>query len=166
MVPAIIFAHIWGVLELTALGSFRRTLRIHTFLLAIATGLYLCEPMAMLLQYSWITLFAKLTGSSAHEVLGVGGYTVDPFMEELIKVLPVVLLLLIPTIRRQCSITDCILIAAATGAGFGLAEELFRYSGEVYHVNITDSGWNITGPGSPFVPGLRCMCCWAARESM
>jgi RsiW-degrading membrane proteinase PrsW (M82 family) len=127
MIVAMIFASVWGLVQLGLLGSFGRTLRLRTIFLGVAVGLYACAPFALLLQLTWIHSAAWLTGTPAHVLVEVGAYSIDPFIEEIVKVLPIVVLLALPAIRRQWSITDCVLVGAALGAGFGLAENLFRF---------------------------------------
>jgi len=75
-------------------------------------------------------------------------------IEELVKVMPLVaLIVIIPAVRRQWSVADCILIGAATGSGFGLAEDLFRYSGAVNRSMPVNGGWQLAVNLSlPIVP--------------
>jgi hypothetical protein len=149
-----VFAHVWSVLQLAALGTLTRTVRVRTLLLAIAVGLYTCSIAAVALQCAWTRLVGSLAGAQLYAVVSVASYTLDPFIEELVKVLPVaILLVLIRTVREQWSFTDCVLVGAASGSGFGLAENLFRYSGAVRHAVPTSEGWsvavNITPPAIP-----------------
>ncbi len=70
------------------------------------------------------------------------------------KLLPLALLMLIPAIRRQWSITDCVLIAAATGSGFGLTEHVFRYASYPHTAHAVSGGWMVPpGFNRVFVPG-------------
>ena len=156
MILAMVFAHIWGVLELVILGTLARTVRVRTVLIAIAVGLYFCAPLAIGLQVAWTRPVAHLPGEHLGAVVRVASYTLDPFIEELVKVLPLALMiLLIPNVRRQLSMTDCVLIGAAAGSGFGLAENLFRYSGDVYRTFSVSGGWEIRGGFyAPTVPSL------------
>ncbi len=54
MIVALVFAHVWGVIQLVVLGSLTRTMRVRTVLMALAVGLYLCAPLSVLLQMAWI----------------------------------------------------------------------------------------------------------------
>jgi hypothetical protein len=47
MIVALVFAHVWGVLQLIALASLTRTVRVRTVLMALAVGLYVCAPLAV-----------------------------------------------------------------------------------------------------------------------
>ena len=69
MIVAIVFAHVWGVLQLIALGSFARTIRIRTALAAMAAGLYACATVALLMQFAWILPAARITGAPLGDVI-------------------------------------------------------------------------------------------------
>src|SRR5229473_1367428 len=156
MILAIVFAHVWGVLELVALGTLTRTIRARTALAAIAAGLYTCSLSAILLQITWTRPFARLTGIPLFRVTTLASYTLDPFIEELVKVAPLLILIhVIPAVRRQWSTADCILIGASAGSGFGLAENLFRYSGVVSRAISVKGGWELPiNLSAPTVPSL------------
>jgi hypothetical protein len=98
MIIAIVFAQLWGVVQLIVLGSPARTIRARTAFTAMAAGLYACAPLAVLLQLAWTRPAAWLTGASIHNLVGTAAYTFDPFIEEIVKVLPVAILLTIPVI--------------------------------------------------------------------
>lgn len=155
MLLAVIFAHVWGVLQLLVLGSFAKTTRTRTVLAAMAVGFFACAPLAVLLQVTWIRAAASLSGAYIGGVVQTASYTFDPFMEEALKVLPLLLLLRLPAMRRQCSITDCVLIAAATGSGFGLAEFLYAVGTAPSQATPIEGGW-ILGIGLwlPVVPSM------------
>jgi RsiW-degrading membrane proteinase PrsW (M82 family) len=156
MILAIAFAHVWGVIQLVVLGSLSRTVRVRTVLAALTVGLYAIGPLTVFLQLGWIHVAASLLGTPAAHIQSIASYTVDPFLEEALKLLPLaMLLLLIPTVRRQWSVTDCVLIAAATGSGYGLAENLYRYAGSPDSAHTIAAGWAIViGRHTLFVPGI------------
>jgi RsiW-degrading membrane proteinase PrsW (M82 family) len=155
MVISLVVAHLWGVLQLIVLGSFARTVRVRTVYAAMAAGLYLCAPATVALQVALTRIAASSLGMSVPEVVSIAGYTLDPFIEELTKVVPLSLLLLVPLFRRQWSFTDCVLIGAATGAGFGLAEDLYRFGGSADHAQSIAGGWALVFSGDYLlVPGL------------
>lgn len=141
MTLAIIFAHVWGVLQLVVLGSLRRTSQLSTILIAIPAGVYGCALGAVLLQIAWTRPISWLPFFALAEVVKVASYTLDPLIEEVIKVLPLVFLLRLRNIRHQWSLTDCILIGAALGSGFGLAEALFRFSTAAGKAREMPFGW-------------------------
>ena len=155
MILAIVFAQAWGVIQLIVLGTLARTVRVRTVLAAMAVGLYAIGPLTVILQLSWIRVVAAIAGKSVIEMTGVASYTVDPFIEEALKLLPLVLLMLIPAVRRQWSLTDCVLIAAAVGSGYGLAEHLYRYASVPDMSQGVSGGWAIPfGRITPMVPGI------------
>ncbi len=146
MILSIVAAHAWGVLQLIILASLARTVRIRTVYAAMAVGLYLVVPLTVVLQASWTGLLAPLLDMSAPELVRIASHTLDPFVEELMKLLPLTLLLLVPTFRRQWSFTDLVLIGAATGAGFGLAEDLYRFGGSAERAEGIAGGWALLFP--------------------
>jgi hypothetical protein len=156
MILAIAFAHVWGVIQLIVLGSLSRTIRVRTVLAALTVGLYAIGPLTVFLQLGWIHLAASLLGTPVAQIQSIASYTVDPFLEEALKLLPLaMLLLLIPTVRRQWSVVDCVLIAAATGSGYGLAENLYRYAGSPHSAHGIAGGWAIViGRHALLVPGI------------
>jgi RsiW-degrading membrane proteinase PrsW (M82 family) len=147
MVISLVVAHLWGVLQLIVLASFARTVRVRTVYAAMAAGLYLCAPVTAALQVALTKIIASSMGMSIPEVVRIAGYTLDPFIEELAKVLPLSLLLMVPLFRRQWSFSDCVLIGAATGAGFGLAEDLYRFGGSADHAQSIAGGWALVFSG-------------------
>jgi RsiW-degrading membrane proteinase PrsW (M82 family) len=151
MIIALVFAHVWSVVQMCILGSVGRTIRMRTVLAALTVGLYACAPLAVLVQVAWTRTAASLMGLPLPGVVRIASYTIDPFLEEIIKVLPLAALLMIPVIRRQWSLTDCVLVGAASGAGFGLAEELYRYSMSAAGAHAIASGW-VLAIGKNVVP--------------
>jgi len=142
VILAIVFAHVWGILQLIVLGSFARTVRVRTTLAAMAAGLYACAPVAVLLELAWTRPVASVTGAPLSDIMRMASYTTDPFMEEFVKVLPLaILLVVVRVIRRQWSITDCVLVGAALGSGFGLAEDLYRFSAAPANAVWIGGGW-------------------------
>jgi hypothetical protein len=155
MIIAIAFAYIWGVVQLIVLGSLARTVRARTVFTALLVGLYACAPLTLLIQSTWTQPAMWLTDISLYSLLGIARHSLNPFVEEFVKLLPLVVLLTVPMIRRQWSITDCVLVAAATGSGFGLAEDLYRYGASSDHANAVSGGWILaTNIALPTVPSL------------
>jgi RsiW-degrading membrane proteinase PrsW (M82 family) len=158
MVISLVVAHLWGVLQLILLASFARTVRVRTVYAALAAGLYLCAPVTAALQVALTRIVASSMDMSVPELVHVAGYTLDPFVEELAKILPLSLLLMVPLFKRQWSFTDCVLIGAATGAGFGLAEDLYRFGGSADHAQSIAGGWALVFSGDYLlVPGIGHM---------
>src|SRR5689334_12609820 len=128
MIPLMVIAQFYGVLQLVILGSPTRTIRWRVVLLAFLAGVTVCVPLALLLEMVWTRLFAGMTHQSFIDALDIAGYSVDPFIEEVVKLLPLMIACLIPAVRRQLGLVDIILICAALGAGFGLTEFILNMS--------------------------------------
>ncbi len=153
LVPAI-----WGVLQLAVLGSLSRSVRVSTGLLGIAAGLYGCGLLAVLLELGWTSLYAGLSGSSRSDVVQVASYTVDPVIEEVVKVLPLLLAwLLARRLARGLGLVDHLILGGAFGAGFGLLESVMRWgSVRTMAMSIPDSGYIVSASlgGSVTVPSI------------
>jgi hypothetical protein len=101
---------------------------------------------------------SALTHTSLATLVNTASYTVDPVIEEVLKVLPLVLLgLLLPGVRRQLGFTDYLLIGAATGAGFGLFESLMRFGTVRALTTSVEEGYLVQASmgGSVVVPRVR-----------
>ncbi len=117
------------VLQLAVLGSFARSVRMTTLLMAIGVGFYFCGTLAVLLQVGWTRAVAAGTDWSLGTIVEKASYTADPVIEEVIKLVPLVLLGWWWTAgRRQLGLTDHLLAGAALGVGFELFESALRYS--------------------------------------
>ncbi|MFE7166316.1 hypothetical protein [Streptomyces sp. NPDC057616] len=82
-------------------------------------------------------------------------YTVAPWVEELIKLAPLLLAGLSLKIRRQWGLTDFVLLGAALGAGLGLLEAVLRYGLDAHRAIPRGGGWVIPDSLSPpYVPSL------------
>jgi uncharacterized protein YjbI with pentapeptide repeats/RsiW-degrading membrane proteinase PrsW (M82 family) len=147
----------YGVLQLAVLGWLTRSVRVGTLLLAVAVGVYGCATVAVLLELIYTRGLAILSGASVGTVARTAGYTVAPFAEEAVKVLP---LILAPVLLRRCRVqwglTDYVLLGGAIGAGFGLVEALLRYGGRTERaIPDPQGGWAVPLGLSPqHVPGL------------
>jgi hypothetical protein len=147
------FAAVWGVLQLAVLGSATRSVRAGTLLLAVGAGLYGCGVAAVTVQYAWTRLAAAVSGEPLYEVVRGAAYTVDPFVEETVKVVPLLVLAAHARTRRQRGLTDHVLLGAAVGAGFGLLEALVRYGSRAGSAVGVPGGWLLPlSLSPPFVP--------------
>jgi hypothetical protein len=147
MVVMIVIAQLYGVLQLAVLGWAARSVRWRVLVVGVLAGLYGASVLALLLQETWTRAFAALTGTPLFTVTRIAGYTVDPFIEEITKLLPVVLVYWIfTTVRRQWGATDLVLACAAVGSGFGLAEQLLRFSDDPDRaIAYPGGGWALPG---------------------
>jgi hypothetical protein len=159
---AMAFAACWGVLQLAVLGWGTRSVRAGTLLLAVAAGCYGCAVLAFALEFAWTRVVAAVTGASVTSAVRTAGYTVDPFVEEAVKVLPLVVAVLLLRGRRPWALTDFVLLGAATGAGFGLLEALARFGHRTADAAGVGDGWLLpTATDPPLVPGpLTTLTSW------
>lgn len=154
MVVLMAAAAIWGVLQLFLLSSLTRSVRLSTVLGAFALGVYGCGVLAALVELAYTRTMADHSGRVLAEVVKTTSYTVAPWVEELVKVAPLLLIGLHVKVRRQCGVADFTVLGAALGAGFGLLESVLRYSLDVKRAIPRDGGWVIPDSLSPpFVPG-------------
>lgn len=147
-------AALWGALQLFVLAWPTRSVRLSTLLLAFAVGVYGCGLGAALLELAYTRTMADESGRALAEVVRTTSYTVAPWVEELVKATPLLLIGLSAKVRRQWGIADFTVLGAALGAGFGLLESLLRYSLDAHRSIARDGGWVIPDSLSPpFVPG-------------
>lgn len=148
MALAVLFAHWYGLLQLYLLATFRRSITLRTLFSAFMLGLAVVAPLTLFVQQLWLRAFLEIaplfgTRIFKYEVDLVAPYTVDPFIEEVLKALPILLLLKLPFTKRQLGVVDSILLGAAIGAGFGFAENLIRVSVWSAQAASTSTGWQI-----------------------
>src|SRR5690349_11099834 len=87
---AMAFAAFWGVLQLAVLGWGARSVRVGTLVLVLGAGFYACGVLAIGLELAWTRLAAALGGGSVADAVRLSGYTMSPVIEELVKILPLV----------------------------------------------------------------------------
>ncbi|MFC7619196.1 PrsW family glutamic-type intramembrane protease [Microlunatus sp. GCM10028923] len=159
-----IIAACYGVIQLAALGSATRSVRVSTLLLAAMAGAYACGAVALIGELGWTHLVALITGEPLYEVIKTASHTVDPFIEELVKVLPLILIaLLARRLQKQWGVTDYLLLGAAIGTGFAWMEAMLRFAGDASQAFADSSGGfllpslappQITGVGPTLVSWL------------
>ncbi|WP_369394993.1 RNase A-like domain-containing protein [Streptomyces sp. CG1] len=148
-------AAVWGVLQLVAVSWPTRSVRLSTVLLALAVGVYGCGVATALVELAYTRLYADQSGQSLITVVNTTSYTVAPWVEELIKVSPLLLAGLSLKVRRQWALTDFVVLGAALGGGFGLLEGVLRYGLDANRAIARGGGWIIPDSLSPpYVPGL------------
>jgi hypothetical protein len=149
-------AAVWGVLQLFAVSWPTRSVRLSTVLLALAVGVYGCGVVTALVQLAYTRAYADQSGQPLLTVVNTTSYTVAPWVEELIKVSPLLLAGLSPKVRRQWCLTDFVVLGAALGGGFGLLEGVLRYGLDADRAIPRGGGWIIPDSLSPpYVPGLE-----------
>lgn len=124
-----VIAAIVSVTQLAVLGSWGRSLRISTLLQGIAVGFLVCGFATVTIQFAWTRIAAALTSTPVYDIQRFAAWTIDPFLEEIFKVAPLLLLVVWrPRIQRQLGYTDHLLYGAALGMGFELLEAALRFA--------------------------------------
>lgn len=118
-------AAVWGVLQLFAVSWPTRSVRLSTVLLALAVGVYGCGVATALVELAYTRFYADQSGQSLIMVVNTTSYTVAPWVEELIKVSPLLLAGLSVKVRRQWGLTDFVVLGAALGGGSGCWRRYF-----------------------------------------
>ncbi|MFB7560716.1 CdiA C-terminal domain-containing protein [Streptomyces brevispora] len=155
MALLMVAAAVWGVVQLFALAWPTRSVRLSTVLLALMVGVYGCGVVVALVEVAYTRLYADGSGLPVAEVVGTTSYTVAPWVEELIKLCPLLLAGLYAKVRRQWGLADFVVLGSALGAGFGLLEALLRFAAEAKRaIPRAHGGWVIPdGLSPPYVPG-------------
>ncbi|MGW2998696.1 PrsW family glutamic-type intramembrane protease [Streptomyces sp. NPDC001155] len=143
------------MLQLFAVSWPTRSVRLSTVLLAFAVGVYGCGVATALMELAYTRIYANQSEQSLVTVVNTTSYTVAPWVEELIKVSPLLLAGLSLKVRRQWGLTDFVVLGAALGGGFGLLEAVLRYGLDANRAITRGGGWIIPDSLSPpYVPGL------------
>lgn len=148
MVLGVLLAHWYGLLQLYLLATLRRTVTLRTMLAAFMLGLGVVAPLTLVVQQLWQRALPDVASWFGIRVLKFeidlfAAYTLDPFLEEVLKALPLLILLRLPLTRTRLGMVDTILLGAAIGAGFGFAENLIRVSVWAAQSVPASAGWEI-----------------------
>ena len=130
MVLSYSLALLYGVFQLWVLASPTRTIRFRTAVTGFVCGAVVTFPLAVLLEWGWIRLADRWVEQSRLELMLWASWTVDPFIEELVRLVPLVtVLVVVPRCRRQWSMTDLVVMGASLGSGYRWGEHLARFPG-------------------------------------
>ena len=147
-------AAMYGVVQLFVLSYPTRSVGLGTVLLALVAGVYVCGTAVALLELTYTRVIADRTGQSLIDVVNTTSYTTAPSVEELVKVLPLLVVGLHAKVRRQWGLADFTVLGAGLGAGFGLLESLLRYSLDADRALARHGGWIVPDSLSPpYIPG-------------
>ncbi|MEU6292110.1 RNase A-like domain-containing protein [Streptomyces sp. NPDC046988] len=150
MVVVMAAAAVWGVLQLFVASWPTRSLRLSTVLIAFAVGVYGCGVTTGLIEFAYTRLYAEQSGLSLVKAENVTSYMVAPWVEELVKVSPLLLAGLSIKVRRQWGLTDYVVLGGALGGGFGLLEAVLRFGLDADRAIVRDGAWVV--PDSLFAP--------------
>ncbi|MFI8530438.1 PrsW family glutamic-type intramembrane protease [Streptomyces aquilus] len=154
MTVLMVAAAMYGVVQLLLLSAPTRSVGTATTLLAVLVGVYACGTAAAILELTYTRLIAEQTDQSLIRVVNTTAYTTAPWVEELVKISPLLLVGLYAGVRRQWGLTDFTILGAALGAGFGLLEALLRYALDADRAIAAHGGWIVPESlSAPYVPG-------------
>lgn len=123
-----VVAAVVSIAQITALGSWARSLRWTTVLQAVALGCLGCGLAAVLVEFAWTRAAAAVLPIPVADVQRFAAWTIDPVIEEVLKVVPLLLLVrLRPREQRQLGYVDHLLLGAGIGMGFELLEAAVRH---------------------------------------
>ena len=148
-----LLATVYGVFQLHAFGSATRTVGWRTWLLTIAAGVYGAGVVSLVLQWVSLRALDALVARSSRDVVRLAGYTVDPFIEEFVKLAPLVMIAGWAQTRWRWGLTDYVILGGASGAGFGFLEALMRFGATKTLLVENSDGWIVAAPSfePPFV---------------
>jgi len=115
--------------QLCVVGAWSRSVRFSTVLRAAMTGFLVCGPAVAGLEWVFTRLPNRAGLGTLQSLVTLASWTWDPFLEELVKVLPLVVVAWCwPGAQRRLGWTDHLLLGAGLGAGFALFEAALRYA--------------------------------------
>ncbi len=146
MVLLMTVAAVVSVTQLALIGAWARSLRVTTLLLGVLAGFLVCGPAAVALQWAWTRAVAGIGPWSLRDVVDTAGWTVDPLLEEVVKVAPLALLAWRWVhSHRQLGYVDHLLAGGALGMGFELFEATLRFGRLGMLAMPTTGGYVVTG---------------------
>ena len=124
-----LFAAVVGVVQLAVIAGWVRSVRITTLIQAVVIGAVVCGPVTVGVQWVVSRVIQARTSRFLGTIVEEAGRTYDPVVEEILKLLPLLLLaIFLRRVHRQLGWTDHFMIGTALGSGFALAEALMRFS--------------------------------------
>jgi hypothetical protein len=155
LIVALVATAVIGVAQLHVLGSLSRSIRFRVAVAAIGAGAYGAGALSLGLEVAYTRVLAWLTGGLLTEVVEKASYTVDPVIEEVVKIAPLMAAGWLLQARRKWGLTDHLIVGAASGAGFGVMEALARFGTTSSGATRLPQGWLFpTSLAPPFVPSI------------
>lgn|GEM_PF-2310093 len=150
-----------SVIQLAVVGSWGRSVRLITLVQAVSIGFMVCGPVTILLEWLVTRAVAALGPWEMSVVVSTAAWTYNPFIEEIVKIVPLVVLALWASRSyRQLGWTDHLLVGGGLGVGFTLCEAALRYaklgSGLLGSVSSVGEGYSVVSSlfGSVVVPSV------------
>ncbi|MGP3926506.1 CdiA C-terminal domain-containing protein [Streptomyces sp. 8N616] len=139
-------AAVYGVLQLAVLAWPARSVRLSTVLLTIVLGVYGSGVATVLVEWGYTRGMAAWSGDPLADVVQASSYTVAPVVEELAKIVPLLLVGWNLKIRYQLGLADYVVLGAGLGAGFGLLEVLLQHALDAERATpYPGGGWMLPG---------------------
>jgi hypothetical protein len=155
MVLLMLAATLSGVVQMLVLAWPTRTVRLPTALLTVAVGVYACGALALVLELASAHTLVALSDIPLSDAVKQASYTIDPVLEELAKIVPLLLIGINVRSRLQHGLTDYVVLGAGLGAGFGLLEATARFGMKADQaIPISGGGWILPNLTPPYVPGV------------
>ncbi|MGP3947231.1 hypothetical protein [Streptomyces sp. 7N604] len=149
-------AAVYGVLQLAVLAWPVRSVRLPTVLLTVVVGVYGSGVVAALVELVYARGSTAVTGRPFADVMAEASYTIAPAVEEIAKLVPLLLIGWNLKIRYQLGLADYVVLGAATGAGLGLLEVLLQHALDAQRATpFPRGGWMLSGGislGATYVP--------------
>jgi RsiW-degrading membrane proteinase PrsW (M82 family) len=120
LVVAPLISNLIMLFELWLISSFARTISIKTLISFFLIGAMLVPFVNLLIQKPAATFLGN----------DMNSYTLNPIIEESLKIFPLVVLVTRTQTARAMGILDMLLVGAALGGGFGFAEDSIRLLAE------------------------------------
>lgn len=155
MILALTFAMLYGPWQLWVLATPTRTIRFRTVAQAVVAGAVVTLPVAVLIEWAWTRLAGRWLDVSMVQLVEWAGWTVDPFVEELVRLVPIIVVFrAVAAARSEWSASDAVVFCAAVGSGFRLGELVARFhDGAAFADGLTTSeGWVVGLSG--FAPAV------------
>lgn len=122
MIIFALFACLFSAFQIFFVATPARSISMRDGLAAFLAGMAASFAITLLAELALTALATDETGPAFREIVRAAGYGVDPLVEEICKLLPLLGLILIARVRGALGFTDIVVISAALGAGFGFME--------------------------------------------
>lgn len=157
MVALMVFAVTVSLVQLCVAGVWARSIRVGTVFQAAVVGFFVVVPVTIGAEWVASRLLSLATHQGIVWVVDSAAWSYDPLLEEVLKVAPLVVIAAIwPGVARQLGLVDHLLLGAAIGAGFELAEATLRFGELTAAASSVSGGVLVAGSimGSAVVPSV------------
>lgn len=158
MVVLVVFAATVSLVQLCIAGAWARSIRVGTALQAAVVGFFVVVPVTIGAEWIASRVVSLATNQGFVWIVDAAAWTYDPVLEEVLKIAPLLVVALAwPGVARQLGLVDYLLLGAAIGAGFELAEAALRFGELTAAADQISGGVLVAGSamGSAVVPSLH-----------